>query len=210
MELGTLNLSLTPANTGYFTGLSSFPVVSDIKSGIQILGSIGTYNGGALNNCSADGQTSCVASVAYPAADVSSKAIPSNIRKGTNIAGVTGNYVGGGEYIVINEPSSFNEAINLNGNFTIHFTAFDSNTANGQVTLYFRSDNNSGCSGIPSNNGWSIITDALSEDDTSYVWNTTGQPAGYYFVCAQYDANTTKYFTSVSSLAIGIPLCHSG
>ncbi len=202
---GVWNLTTPFQGAGYYSNVTNVPITTNIKSGIQILGETGTYSGTPLDNCNADGQSSCIASASFPSADVSSKAIPSNIRKGTNIAGVTGNYVGGGEYIVINEPSSFNDAINLNGNFTIHFTAFDSNTANGQVTLYFRLDNNSGCSGIPSNNGWSIITDTLSEDDTSYVWNTTGQPAGYYFVCAQYDANTTKYFTSVSSLAIGIP-----
>lgn len=74
-----------------FTGNGDLDLIaSNIKLGADIFGEVGTVVPTAAN-CSSNGQTGCVTTATYQAADLSSL-VPGNIKSGVTIAGVGGTY----------------------------------------------------------------------------------------------------------------------
>jgi hypothetical protein len=178
-------------------------IAGKIKSATNLFNVAGNFTSFSYPNCNTDGALGCSATSLFPAADRVNNIKPGNIRAGTNIAGVTGTIPVGEPYIIITEPSGWDDVPNSN-TFTITFNAFDSD-ANSKIDLYFKKDDASNCKDDPISFGWiKIPHGTLYQDSSSYTGDTTSVTQGYYHVCARFSTATPIYAVSGSPVAINI------
>ena len=103
------------------------------------------------------------------------------------------------------EPQGNNDFLTQNSNFNITFTATDTDN-DASFSLYYKSTN-TGCSGDPTTNSWTLLPSAsdLSENSiSSYNLDTDTIPAGNYYICAKISDghNAAVYATSSGALDI--------
>ena len=171
------------ANTNFKAANMLVAIPANIKSGLTIAGSLGTYGGGGIDPCSVDGAVGCMVNGTSFIAATKQSATPTNIRQGVQLAGVLGSYQGG-TAVTLTEPTGNDDVIVPNGNYQLIFSSFspDSNPGDGLITIYHRTDGlKTGCSGNPTSNGWTQLVSDLPDSDTSYTWNSV--PFGVYDFC---------------------------
>jgi hypothetical protein len=87
------NLQTSFPGSGYYSSVTNTPATSSYTG--TLFGSAGTATIESHSNCASDGATGCVTTSSYKSANMTN-AVAANIKSGVTIAGIAGNYTGGG------------------------------------------------------------------------------------------------------------------
>ncbi|MEI6832484.1 MAG: hypothetical protein WCL28_00715 [bacterium] len=87
------NLQTSFPGSGYYSSVTNTPATSSYTG--TLFGSPGTATIESHSNCTSDGVTGCVTTASYKSANMTN-AVATNIKSGVTIAGIAGNYTGGG------------------------------------------------------------------------------------------------------------------
>ena len=87
------NLQNSFPGSGYYSSVTNTPATSSYTG--TLFGSPGTATIESHSNCTSDGVTGCVTTASYKSANMTNT-VATNIKSGVTIAGIAGNYTGGG------------------------------------------------------------------------------------------------------------------
>jgi hypothetical protein len=98
--------------------------------------------------------------------------------------------------------NSSGDRANAGGKYRIYFTS--SEDTNATISLYY-STSRANCSGDPATNGWTLITNSLTDDNStaSHEWSIGGGvSANDYYFCAKLATGTASYAVSRYPLTV--------